>query len=191
MHAYLDSGAWPGRAPVPVRCEPPLLWVSPSAVAPGARPPRGRFVLRAGVFATDVALVVRQGERKLWRVRYRRLVPNRSLGIASAWTDEIDPDGDAVTAAMDAKTLTALVARLVQKEVAHFPDEPLYVVGVVFGGLRFRFSGSMTARILIRDLARTVHCPGRTFFVSLGGRRSRFRRALARVPGALVFPAGT
>jgi thioredoxin reductase len=114
VDAFLRSGAWPLRPPVPVECEAPLRWVSPSAIdtaadaGPGttarAAPdavldvapdavPHGHFLLRAGAFSERVVLEVRQDDRRLWQQRYRRLVPNRSIRASAAWIREVDPNG--------------------------------------------------------------------------------------------------
>jgi len=95
---FLDSGTWPEQAPVPVRCDAPLQWVSPSAVGPdGVTPPHGYFILRVSEFCARTDLVVSQGSRVLWRQRYRRLVPNLSFCAAATWLSQVDPHGEALS----------------------------------------------------------------------------------------------
>ena len=48
---------------VPLAVEPPLRWISPSAVRPPLLPPRGRFLLRCDSFHPAGWIEVRQGAR--------------------------------------------------------------------------------------------------------------------------------
>jgi thioredoxin reductase len=90
------DGDWPA-APVPVVCHPPLRWIAPNAIAPGAEPPpRGRFALRSTEFLRGVEVEVRQGGRVLWRGRLRRLVPGRSTRLPAGWIAAVDGAGDEV-----------------------------------------------------------------------------------------------
>jgi thioredoxin reductase len=95
--AFLGSGAWPVPTPLAVTCAAPLTWVSPSALdaESGALPPVG-FVLRVASFCGPAMLVLRQGTRVLWRRRYRRLVPNRSIHAAVRWGAPLAADGGPV-----------------------------------------------------------------------------------------------
>jgi thioredoxin reductase len=87
---------WPD-ARVPIECEPPLRWIAPNAVVPGAgAPPRDRFALRSGGFARRPRVEIAQGGRTLWSGRIARLVPGRSTSLPYAWTASVDPHGDAV-----------------------------------------------------------------------------------------------
>ncbi len=97
---FLRSDTWPARAPVPILCAPPLLWVSPSAVDPSAPLPHGHFILRAKEFSAATALRVSQGDRELWRQRYRRLVPNQPFHLSASWIDRVDPTGGEIRMAL-------------------------------------------------------------------------------------------
>jgi hypothetical protein len=91
-----DGHGWPD-ARIPIECEPPLRWISPNAVVPGAgAPPRGRFALRSSSFAVRPRLEIIQGGRTLWTGRMARLVPGRSARLPHAWTEAVDPSADAV-----------------------------------------------------------------------------------------------
>jgi hypothetical protein len=82
---------------VPIECEPPLGWIAPNAVVPGAgTPPRGRFALRSSTFATRPRIRIEQAGRTLWSGRLARLVPGRSAALPHAWTAEVDPGGGPV-----------------------------------------------------------------------------------------------
>ena len=95
VRRYLAGEGWP--SPVPVQVEPPLRWISPNAISPGASGvPHGTFLLRAERFAGPGTLEVRQGERRLREVRIGRLVPNRSLRLADDWIRTTDPDAGPV-----------------------------------------------------------------------------------------------
>ena len=104
--AYLGGrrAARPGRpgTRVPVEVEPPLLWISPNAVAAGApapAPPLGRFTLRAACFGPPGRLEVRQDGRLLGRSRPQRLIPGRPVHLPASWLPEVDPAGGPVRVA--------------------------------------------------------------------------------------------
>ena len=97
IRQFLDTDAWPERPPVPVRCEPPLQWVSPSAINTGLEPPSGHFILRVGEFRFGAELIVSQGPRVLWRRRYRSLVPSLPIHAAATFVSQVDASGPPVT----------------------------------------------------------------------------------------------
>jgi NADPH-dependent 2,4-dienoyl-CoA reductase/sulfur reductase-like enzyme len=91
--AWLDGGSWPERT-VPVRCRPPLHWISPNAVgATRDEPPRGRFLLRSRSFLGRAQVEIRQEDRVLWRGRLRRLIPGRSASLPAKWLGAVDLSG--------------------------------------------------------------------------------------------------
>jgi thioredoxin reductase len=95
---YLDGRRWP-ESRVPIRCEPPLGWIAPSAVSgPSADPPRGRFLLRASERIARPRIELVQDDRRLWRGRLRRLGQGRSTALTSDWTSGVDVSGGPVTA---------------------------------------------------------------------------------------------
>jgi thioredoxin reductase len=97
-HAFLTSGRWPEDAPLPVRCDAPLLWASPSAIDPHSTlPPHGHFILRVGAPIPAAMVVARQGRRTLWRQRHRRLIPNLPIYVPAAWVADLDPGGEPLT----------------------------------------------------------------------------------------------
>jgi hypothetical protein len=95
--AFLSNGGgWPA-ARIAIECEPPLRWIAPNAVVPGAgAPPRGRFALRSSEFLSRPRIEIAQGGRTLWAGRVARLVPGRSASLPHAWTEAVDPGADAV-----------------------------------------------------------------------------------------------
>ena len=94
---FLASGEWPDRPPLPIACEPPLLWVSPSAVRAATSPPRGHFTWRVSEFRRGAEAIVAQGDRVLWRRRYRTLVPTLPLSAPAYWIASVDPAGPPLT----------------------------------------------------------------------------------------------
>jgi thioredoxin reductase len=96
VHAFLTSGQWSTRPPLPLHCTAPLRWVSPNAISDDALPPSQRFILRIAQVCPPSDLVVVQGTRVLWEERHRRLIPNLPIHLAARWLGQVDPDGDAV-----------------------------------------------------------------------------------------------
>ena len=96
--AFVSNGqAWPD-ARIPIECDPPLRWIAPNVVVPGAGPPaRGRFALRSSGFASRPRIEIAQGARTLWSGRVARLVPGRSANLPHAWTEAVDPGGEVVS----------------------------------------------------------------------------------------------
>jgi thioredoxin reductase len=87
---------WAGPR-VPIECEPPLHWIAPTVIAPGAGPPpRGRFALRSREFATRPRVELVQDGRTLWAGRVARLVPGRSARLPHDWAEGVDGAGGPV-----------------------------------------------------------------------------------------------
>jgi len=87
---------WPERG-VALECEPPLDWIAPNVVTPGAGPPpRGRFALRSREFARRPRVEIAQDGRLLWSRHVARLVPGRSARLPRDWTAAVDPAGGPV-----------------------------------------------------------------------------------------------
>jgi hypothetical protein len=97
-----NGGTWPDER-IPIECDPPLRWISPTAVVPGAgAPPRGRFALRSSDFARRPRVEIAQAGRTLWSGSLRRLVPGRSAALPHAWTEAVDPAGGPVSVRLTA-----------------------------------------------------------------------------------------
>ena len=80
---------------MPTRGDGAVMWVSPHAAAPGARPPRWRFLMRVAGPARRVH--VSQGGQVLLRgLPGGAAVPNRSWRVPSWWADRDDPAGGTV-----------------------------------------------------------------------------------------------
>jgi len=98
---YLNGESWPASR-VPVKCAPPLGWISPNALSvlsePGLVPPRGRFLLRATARIATPRVEVTQDGRSLWTGRVRRLGPGQSARVPARWVSAVDPAGGQVTA---------------------------------------------------------------------------------------------
>ena len=97
ISTFLETDSWPANPAVPITCEPPLQWVSPSAINPHLEPPHRHFILRASEFRSHTQLVVSQGPRTLWRRRYRSLIPSRPIHAAAAFVTNVDANGPPVT----------------------------------------------------------------------------------------------
>ena len=57
--------------------------------------------MRVGTCIDDACVEVRQAERHLWRARYRKLVPGRSIAVDASWIGAVDPDGPEISVALD------------------------------------------------------------------------------------------
>jgi thioredoxin reductase len=87
----------PSSSRVPIHCEPPLRWISPNVISPGAGPPpRRRFLLRAHEFARRPRIEIVQDGRVLWSGHVARLVPGRSARLPHDWTSAVDSAGGPV-----------------------------------------------------------------------------------------------
>lgn len=96
--AFLRSNDWPERLALPILCEAPLQWISPSALSCDQQlPPRGHFIARTSEVCSRVQLVARQGSRRLWRQSYRSLIPTLPIHFAAGWVSHVDPGGEPVT----------------------------------------------------------------------------------------------
>jgi thioredoxin reductase len=92
------GGDWPASR-VPIVCAEPLLWISPGAVSTARdRPPRERFLLRAGAFVERAPVQIRQEGRVLWQGGVD-LTPGRSSSLPADWIEAVDPGGLTVTVA--------------------------------------------------------------------------------------------
>lgn len=92
---YFEGEPWP-TSRVPIECEAPLHWMTPSAIVPsrdGTHPP---FRLRARGILGARQVEISQDGRTLWRGRVQRLMPGRSARLPSSWTAAVDSDGGPV-----------------------------------------------------------------------------------------------
>lgn len=95
---HLGSGSpWPDAGP-PVRCEAPLLRITPNLVTVGGSPPsHGRFLLRTGERLPRAVLAVAQDGRLLHRQPLNgTAVPDRAVRLEPGWLDDVDRDGGTV-----------------------------------------------------------------------------------------------
>ena len=101
-----DAPRWPVADAVQVECAPPLRWVSPNTVAPGASLPHGRFLLRSSAFARWPRITVDQAGRTLWTGRLRRTVPTMPVHLRAGWLDRVDPNGGAARVSVETSSVT-------------------------------------------------------------------------------------
>jgi NADPH-dependent 2,4-dienoyl-CoA reductase/sulfur reductase-like enzyme len=86
--AAIPAAAGPA---VPLAVEPPLRWISPSAVRPPLLPPGGRFLLRCDSFHPAARIEVRQDGRLLASSRTGRLIPSRPVHLPGGWAAHVGP----------------------------------------------------------------------------------------------------
>ncbi len=91
---FLANGGWPEGQRIAFEYDPEMIqWVSPNVLNPGQTvPPQGRFIFRAARVLGKPVLSVRQGERLLWRQKFRRLVPNLPYHLPADFIRRIDPE---------------------------------------------------------------------------------------------------
>ncbi len=94
VQRYLVGRTWAARPPLAVVAEPPIRWVSPSAIAADARTiPHGRFLLRVDACLDAATIEICQDGRVLGREHHRRLAPARSIRLGTAWLAAVAFDG--------------------------------------------------------------------------------------------------
>ncbi|MEV5678231.1 MULTISPECIES: NAD(P)/FAD-dependent oxidoreductase [unclassified Streptomyces] len=95
---HLAGGPPPAPRPVALAVDAPLLWIAPNRTGPaGARPLRGRFVLRTARRLERPVLVVSQDGRELDRQRLLLpAVPGRAFHLGAGWLGRVDPRGSTV-----------------------------------------------------------------------------------------------
>ena len=95
-----DPNRWATSRAVPIECETPLRWISPNLLVPGETGiPHGRFLARSTAISRRPTVVVRQGERELWRGRLRRTVPTMPIHLPDDWISKVE-QGEPVRIAM-------------------------------------------------------------------------------------------
>jgi hypothetical protein len=132
----------------------------------------------------------REEEARAWRTRgetwARTLEESKAERDTLRKSDTFEPHG--ASEAVLEKLATQLhehprvkEAWLVRKAVKHFPERPLYVLGVQLGG---GFNSDETNRALIANLTQSLDLPGEAFVVNLShGDNAELAR---RVRGAAV-----
>jgi L-2-hydroxyglutarate oxidase LhgO len=88
---YLQDAVW-SEYRVGIHAESPLDWIYPSVLSPDATP--SRFRLRSSEFRHHGTLEVIQGQRVLYRQKFRRLLANTSVGLSGDWTERVDFSGE-------------------------------------------------------------------------------------------------
>jgi Zn-dependent protease with chaperone function len=78
-------------------------------------------------------------------------------------------------------------AYLVRKSTRHYPDEPLYVLGLQQRSGLFTFSTSAKLGELSSSVSSEITCPGETLIIEIDGDNKAFRSPLKKVPGSLIF----
>lgn len=79
-------------------------------------------------------------------------------------------------------------AYLVQKEVRHFTDMPLYVLGVRLRRPWYRYRSTRWTAAVLQRIATEIPFSGQSFVVALGPETRRIEKKLKRIEGARVFP---
>ena len=94
------GGAWRSPNEVSMVTNAPLRWITPDVLSwPASHPVVRHAVLRSDAFARGRLLVTQDG-RRLWRGRFQRLVPNRSIRLPLGFTHLVDPGGGPVVVAV-------------------------------------------------------------------------------------------
>jgi thioredoxin reductase len=83
---YLHDDTWLSAPPIPIQLDEVFAWMSPSQIVPGEEHvPHGHFILRVKRVLELPTVEIWQGERRLWRKLYRRMVPNLPVYISDSW----------------------------------------------------------------------------------------------------------
>jgi Pyridine nucleotide-disulphide oxidoreductase len=96
---HLAGRPWP-HARLPIECADPLDWIAPNTLTAPAtgEPARRRFLLRARDELIWPAVELSQDGRALWTGRLPRIMPGRSVALATGWTAGADPLGAPIRA---------------------------------------------------------------------------------------------
>ncbi len=95
---YLAAEAWPRDDPIPLIPEPPVMWVSPSALRPRQTGvPHGHYILRVSEFVRAARLEVSQGGSVLWSGALKAATPGRSVHLDVGWEASVRAGSDPVT----------------------------------------------------------------------------------------------
>ena len=90
---YLKSNKW-REAAVKINVDDPLQWISPNVLEAGNDGVMmERFLFRVKDFVKNKTLIVRQGEKILYRKSYKKIGPNYSKKISGSWAKQIDVNG--------------------------------------------------------------------------------------------------
>jgi NADPH-dependent 2,4-dienoyl-CoA reductase/sulfur reductase-like enzyme len=89
---YLRGHDWPAKN-IPIRVEPPLLWICPNVVPAVQLSTLGKFRFAAREFRRNAQVTIRQGEAQLANTRIGRLVVNDIMTLDGGWQRRIDPEG--------------------------------------------------------------------------------------------------
>jgi hypothetical protein len=91
---FLENSAW-SASRLEIHADPPLDWICPSVLSPEALP--GRFRIRSHEFRDHIMLKVMQGQKVLYRQKFRRLLANTSIDLSSEWAKDVDFSGEPLT----------------------------------------------------------------------------------------------
>ena len=86
---YLENGEW-RKSPIKIEVDDPLLWISPNVLESGNGDLlTDRFLFRVKDFVENKTLIIRQGEKVLYKKSYGKIGPNYSKKIDAGWTHQI------------------------------------------------------------------------------------------------------
>jgi hypothetical protein len=88
-----------------------------------------------------------------------------------------------------AKFPNLISARLTRKVVEHFPERPMYVLGVIAKHRWYRVSNNRLDQELVDELASNVTFPGHTQIVAMEQNFKWLRRVLRRIEGSEIYRA--
>jgi thioredoxin reductase len=102
MARYLAGAPWPTHW-LPITPGRQMAWLVPNALPAHpykpfrAHPPfQAHFRFQVNQFCRSAQIQVYQGEKELYRHRFRRLTPNQSAWISSDWLAAVDYQGEAL-----------------------------------------------------------------------------------------------
>ncbi len=84
---FLENAEWNGSR-LEVRIGAPLAWICPNVISPDALP--NQFRIRSHEFRDHVSLEVMQGQKVLYRQKFRHLIANTSINFSSNWVHRVD-----------------------------------------------------------------------------------------------------
>ncbi|MCP9493224.1 MAG: hypothetical protein MSG64_02090 [Pyrinomonadaceae bacterium MAG19_C2-C3] len=136
----------------------------------------------------DVERIGRRGREHYERLEAaqserRTFEPSDALGAHNLNETQVENLRDRIRDFADVRT-----AYLARKVVAHLPESPCYVLGIITEKRWYNFRAQNANNELIQSIVNGMEFPGETFVIILEDKYKPLRRSLKQIAGAQIFP---